>query len=100
MSRRDVSMLLARGAVWGASFMFIKVGVEELAPATFVLFRLLLGALTLAPIVLVRLGGRAAVEELRANAWPLVVGGVLNSSIPFLTLSWAETRIDSGLAAV
>src|SRR2546421_107702 len=100
MSRRDVSMLLALGAVWGASFMFIKVGVEELAPATLVLFRLLLGALTLAPIVLVRLGRRAATQELRANALPLAVAGILNSSIPFWTLSWAETRIDSGLAAV
>ena len=92
-------MLVLLALIWGSSFMFIKVGVEELAPSTLVMFRLLLGALTLAPIVLVRVGRRAAATELRANALPLAVAGILNSSIPFWTLSWAETRIDSGLAA-
>jgi len=92
-------MLLALSAIWGASFMFIKVGVRELDPITLVGLRLSLGALTLAPIVALTLG-RAALAELRAAAWPLVVTGLVNSAIPIWSLSWAETRIDSGLAAV
>ena len=92
-------MLLALAALWGASFMFIKVGVRELEPLTLVGFRMGLGALTLVPIVAVTVG-RQALAQLRAAAWPLVLTGLVNSAIPILAISWAETRIDSGLTAI
>src|SRR5438128_2307548 len=93
-------MLLALSAIWGASFMFIKIGVRELTPTTLVCVRLGIGALTLLPLALVRLGARETVRQLRAAAGPLVLTGLVNSAIPIVSLSWAETRIDSGLAAV
>lgn len=100
MSRRHTVMLLVLAALWGASFMFIKVGVRELAPATLVCVRLGLGALTLLPLAFVRLGRRVVAAELRAAWLPLALVGIVNSAIPIVSLSWAETRIDSGLAAV
>ena len=93
-------MLLALSAIWGASFMFIKIAVRELEPTTLVCIRLAIGALTLLPLALVRLGGRETVRQLRAAAGPLVVTGLVNSAVPITSLSWAETRIDSGLTAV
>jgi drug/metabolite transporter (DMT)-like permease len=93
-------MLLALAALWGASFVFIKVGVRELAPATLICFRLGLGTLTLLPVALAVVGGRELVRSLRAAAVPLIVVGVLNSALPITVLAWAEERIDSGLAAV
>jgi drug/metabolite transporter (DMT)-like permease len=86
--------------LWGASFMFIKVALRDLEPFTLVGIRMALGALTLAPIVLVAIGARPAARELRAYALPLVFTGLVNSAIPILSLSWAQTRIDSGLAAI
>jgi drug/metabolite transporter (DMT)-like permease len=100
MSRRHLAMLLALAALWGASFMFIKIGDRELEPITLVGFRMALGALTLVPIVLVTVGVRRTVAELRAAAWPLIVTGLFNSAIPILSITWAETRIDSGLTAI
>ena len=101
MARRHLLMLLALASMWGASFMFIKVGVRGgLAPSTLVHLRLALGALTLAPIVLLRVGTENAWRQLRSAAGPLFVTGAVNSAIPIWSLSWAETRIDSGLAAV
>ena len=47
MTRRQVVLLLALSAIWGSSFMFIKVGIEELEPSTLVAGRLVLAALTL-----------------------------------------------------
>ena len=99
MSRRHLAMLVALSSIWGASFMFIKVGVRELDPITLVAFRVALGALSLAPVLAIALG-RAGLRQLRSAAGPIVVIGLLNSAIPFWSLSWAETRIDSGLAAV
>lgn len=93
-------MLFALAALWGASFMFIKIGDRELHPFTLVGFRMTLGALTLVPIVLATVGARRALTELRAAAGPLAVTGLINSAIPILAITWAETRIDSGLTAI
>jgi drug/metabolite transporter (DMT)-like permease len=93
-------MLLGLAALWGASFMFIKVGDRQLHPITLVGFRMALGALTLLPIVAAKIGFRRAVRELRAVARPLIVTGLINSAIPIFAISWAETRIDSGLTAI
>jgi len=93
-------MLLALSAIWGSSFMWIKIGVRELSPATLVLGRVGIGALTLVPVVLVAYGARRALVELRRYWRPLFIVGALNVTLPFWLLSWGETRIDSGLAAI
>ncbi len=93
-------MPLALAALWGASFMFIKVGVRELAPATLICFRLALGTLTLLPVALMTVGGRELRRQLRAAALPLILVGLFNSALPITVLAWAEKRVDSGLAAV
>jgi drug/metabolite transporter (DMT)-like permease len=50
--------------------------------------------------VLLTVGARQTVRELRGAAGPLVVTGLLNSAIPIFAISWAETRLDSGLTAI
>ena len=100
MSRRYPAMLAAVALLWGASFMFIKIAVRELAPATLVAGRIGIGALTLALVVPFLAGGRATVAAIRANLGWLVVVGLVNMALPFWLLSWGETRIDSGLASI
>jgi len=74
--------------------------VRELDPATLILGRLGLGALTLAAIVPLMLGGRRTFAEIRQNAGWLLVVALVNVALPFWLLSWGETRIDSGLASI
>jgi drug/metabolite transporter (DMT)-like permease len=93
-------MLILLSAIWGASFMFIKVAVREIDPLTTVLGRVALGALALGMLVPVQMHGGDALRQLRQHALPIAVAGLLNSTIPFWLLFWAETRIDSGLAAI
>jgi drug/metabolite transporter (DMT)-like permease len=93
-------MLAALSLLWGASFMFIKVADRELAPATLILARLGLAALTLALVVPVVVGGRETLAQLRANAGWLAVVALVNTALPFWLLSWGETRLDSGLASI
>src|SRR2546423_5280752 len=100
MRRRYLAMLLALAALWGASFLFIKVAVRELTPATLITGRLGLAALTLALLVPFAVGTRETLRQLRESwAW-LVVVALVNTAIPFWLLSWGETRIDSGLASI
>ena len=96
MSRRDLGLLLLLSAIWGSSFLFIKVGVDELEPAVVALGRLAVGLVVLLPLLAVR-GG---IGGLRGYVWPLFVLGALNNALPFWLLGFAETRIDSGLAGV
>src|SRR6478672_12959742 len=93
-------MLATVALLWGASFLFIKVAVRELDPATLIMGRLGLGALALAAIVPFMVGGRRTLLEIRRNAPSLLLVGLVNVALPFWLLSWGETRIDSGLASI
>jgi drug/metabolite transporter (DMT)-like permease len=100
LRRRNLAMLLGLAAIWGASFMFIKIAVREISPSTLIAGRLGLAALTLALLLPFTVGSRDTVRQLRA-AWVwLVVVALVNTAIPFWLLSWGETRIDSGLASI
>ena len=100
MSRRYGLMLILLALIWGSSFMFIKIAVRELDPATLILGRLALAAVTLGVVVPLLVGARTTVHELRLHWRALAVVGLLNTALPFWLLSWGETRIDSGLASI
>ena len=96
MSRRDLGLLLVLSAIWGSSFLFIKLGVDALEPSVVVLGRTVVGAAILVPL----LAGRGGLRPLRGAFVPLVVLGLVNNVLPFWLLAFAETRIESGLTAV
>ena len=100
MTRRPLPMLVLLALIWGSSFMFIKVAVRELSPATLILGRIGLAALVLVVVVPALVGVSETVAEVRAHWHWLVVVGLLNTAVPFWLLSWGETRIDSGLASI
>src|SRR5215467_12209857 len=97
---RNLAMLIALSLLWGASFLFIKVAVRELTPATLITGRLGLAALTLAVLVPFAVGTGETARQIRGY-WPwLLAVALINTAIPFWLLSWGETRIDSGLASI
>jgi drug/metabolite transporter (DMT)-like permease len=93
-------MLIGLALLWGASFMFIKVAVRDLTPATLIMCRLGFAALTLAAIAPFAVGTRETLRQLRAHAGWLLIVALVNTAAPFWLLSWGETRIDSGLASI
>ncbi|MFL6020029.1 MAG: EamA family transporter [Gaiellaceae bacterium] len=100
MSRRNLVMLLSLAALWGSSFMFIKVAVREVAPAEVAFGRVLVGTLTLIPALPFVVGWRRGWASLRQFALPLLMLGIFNAALPFWLLAWSEQKLDSGLAAV
>jgi drug/metabolite transporter (DMT)-like permease len=93
-------MLLALAAIWGSSFMFIKVAVREVTPGEVVFGRVLTGTLALLPAVPFLGGWGPTWAGLRRWAGPLLLLGIFNAALPFWLLAWSEKRLDSGLAAV
>ncbi|HEV2405879.1 MAG TPA: EamA family transporter [Ktedonobacterales bacterium] len=94
---RGYVVLFALALIWGASFLFIKVGVEQMPPATLVVLRLGFSVLTLSAII----AARPALAAGWRRYWRLgVVVGVVNNVIPFMLITWGEVRIASGVAAI
>jgi drug/metabolite transporter (DMT)-like permease len=96
VSRRYPFLLLVLGAIWGSSYLFIKVGVRELSPAALIEVRLLFAA----PVLLAFAGRRHGTRALLAAWRPCLVLGVLNAAVPFMLIAWGEKHVDSGVAAV
>jgi drug/metabolite transporter (DMT)-like permease len=96
VTRSYVPLLLGLSAIWGSSYMFIKVGLRDFSPAAMVELRLLLAAAVLVAFVAARRGLAAIRPALRPGA----VVGVLGMAVPFFLISWGETHVDSGVAAV
>jgi drug/metabolite transporter (DMT)-like permease len=91
-------MFLTLAAVWGSSFLFIKVGLEEgVAPMTIVSLRTFFASLLLGGVLLAR-GGRL---PLQWDVWKrMAFLGVFNIVVPFALIAWGQQYIPSGLASI
>lgn len=96
MKLKDVVMLGGLAAIWGSSFLFIKIGAMALGPAALIELRVLLATLALLVFAYVR---RHRVRILH-RWWQYLVLGATNAAIPFTLIATAELRLDSGLAAI
>ena len=97
MRARYLGVLVLLGAVWGASFLFIKIGVQELAPETLVALRLIIASLVLLGVLYAR--GLRLPARWRIWADFLFVG-VIGLIFPYLLITWSEQSIPSGMAAI
>ena len=87
------------GLIWGASFLFFKLGVQDMSPTVLVLVRSASGAVALALIMWLSrrslLGGK-----LRERIGHFAIMGVTNAVIPWIAIAWGEQTISSGLASI
>jgi drug/metabolite transporter (DMT)-like permease len=97
MKNRTPFLLLLLGAIWGASFLFIKIGVTEMGPLTFAMLRVLIGSLGL--LVAIRLSGQRIPTD-RQTWQHFAVMGIVGISFPFAAISWGTQYIPSGLSAI
>lgn len=96
-SSRWLPGFFALAVIWGSSYLFIKVGVEELHPLHLTLFRVAIGAGTLLIILLVTRDRLP--RELRLWAHLFVVAGI-GVALPFTLFGYGEQRVDSTLAGL
>jgi drug/metabolite transporter (DMT)-like permease len=97
---RYAPMLFLLAAVWGASYLFIKVAVEDIEPAPMMAVRTLVAAAVLFGYLAWRVGMETARADLRAAWRHCLFLGAFNAAVPFWLIGWGEKHIDSGLAAV
>jgi len=97
MKPREWVVFFALGLIWGSSFLWIKVAVQEVDPFTLVSWRLLFGTLGMVAVIVWK---RPSFPPRRAIWLALAVLGIINTALPFVLISWGEKSIDSAVAAV
>lgn len=96
MKRSDFATLLLLAALWGSSYLFMRLGAGEFGAVPFAGLRAGLAALLLLPLVAWR-GGLAA---LRHHWRPIVLIGLTQSALPFVLFSYAALHLTTGLSAI
>ncbi|HZS79350.1 MAG TPA: DMT family transporter [Ktedonobacteraceae bacterium] len=97
MKLKEYLVLFALAALWGGSFLFIKVAINDMSPLTLVAIRLVLGSLGLLVVV--------PFKPSILHGWSTRIHGYLlvaifNGIIPYLAISWGEEHVTSGMAAI
>lgn len=96
MSRADLSRLLLLGALWGASFLFMRMGADDFGPLALVFLRVAGASLLLMPLVLLRGEGPA----LRRHWRVIALVGLVNTAVPFVLFTTAALVLSAALMAV
>ena len=88
--------LLLLAAIWGASFLFLRIGGPEFGPIPIIALRVSIAAIVLLPAI--RLP--AARIQFRAKALPLFIVGITNSAIPFCLFAYSTLYVNAGFDSV
>ncbi|RZJ05741.1 MAG: DMT family transporter [Rubrivivax sp.] len=96
MKAFDFAELTLLAALWGASFLFMRVGAQEFGPIALAAVRVGLASVLLLPL----LASRGQLASLREHWKGLLLVGALNSAIPFVLFSFAALSITAGLSSI
>ena len=97
MKIKEWSAFAILGLLWGSSFLWIKIAVENVSPFVVVALRVLFGLIALLGVMYWQ---RQYVPRDRPTLLKYLFMGVFNVVVPFLLITWGETHIDSSLAAI
>ena len=97
MKTKHWIVFILLGAIWSSSFLWIKIGVQDIGPMALVAFRMLFGAITA-----VSIGIYQKVYWARDwKTWAIfAVLGPTSLAIPIFFISWGELSIDSAVASI
>ena len=100
MTPRQLAMFLGVSAIWGASYLQIKIALDGLDASMVVFARLALAAAILYIAVLTLEDHARAIRFLRAHPGQVALQALLGITAPFLLISYGETQISSGLTGI
>ncbi|WLS04162.1 DMT family transporter [Shinella oryzae] len=93
----ELALLLVLSTLWGASYTFIKIGVETIPPVTLIAARTLIAGAVLVAVLRMR-GLKLPADR---QVWGrFLFQACLNSVVPFTLIAWAEQTTDAGLATI
>jgi len=100
MKNKDWILFWLAGLIWGTSFLWIKIAVDDVSPIMLVAFRTLFGSLGLGLIVALNKQAHVSWNIIRKRLFDFFIMGMFNIAFPWLLFSWAGQFIDSGTSAI
>lgn len=101
MSAKNFAELLLLAAIWGASFLFMRIAAPELGALAVAFLRIIVAALTLSPLLyLVSKKFLPTAQNRPSLLMHLTLVGIGNSIIPFVFFAYAAMNIDAGLSSI
>ena len=100
MSARDLRELLLLGALWGGSFLFMRLGAADFGPLALVFLRVGGATLVLMPLLLLQQQRQRLGPALRQHWRAVALVGVLNSALPFVLFTTAALVLGTSLMAM
>ena len=89
----------ALSLIWGASFLLIKLGIQDMSPTALVLVRSLSGTVALG-VIMAAMRRPLISADWRTRIAPFVVMAFTNALLPWAAIAWGEEHISSGLASI
>jgi drug/metabolite transporter (DMT)-like permease len=96
MKPTDVLELLVLGAIWGSSFLLMRVATPEFGPVALIAVRVVIAALVLLPLLIWSRAG----TTIRTHWRPLALMGIVNTALPFCLFAYSTLALPAGFAAV
>lgn len=97
MNTRNLLDLTLLAALWGASFLFMRIAADDFGPVVLIALRVLIATIFLLPILSIN---AVAVRSLRQNWKSVFIVGVLNSALPFTLLAFASLHLTAGFTSI
>jgi len=95
MKKSDLLALLSLGALWGASFLFMRMGADEFGGMALAGMRAIGSVICSIPLLT-----RARLSEMRAHWRDIAIVGLANSALPFVLFSYAAQSLPAGVSAI
>ena len=96
MKKSDIVALVLLGAIWGASFLFMRMGAGQFGSMALAGMRAIGAAVCSIPLLM----SRERLAELRAHWRSIALIGLANSALPFALFSYAAQSLPAGLSAI
>jgi len=96
MNGKDVLSLLILGAIWGGSFIFMRVAAPEFGVFALVEVRTVLATLVMLPFMFALGGWR----DIRLHWWKIAFIGIVNTAVPFVLFNYSSLYLEAGINAI
>lgn len=96
MKKTDIASLLLLGALWGASFLFMRMGADQFGGMALAGMRAIGAAICSLPLLM----SRARMAEMRTHWRGIAIVGLANSALPFVLFSYAAQSLPAGVSAI
>jgi drug/metabolite transporter (DMT)-like permease len=96
MKPRDMLELLLLAAIWGSSFLFMRIAAPEFGPVPLIFIRVSIAMVFL----LIVLGWRGELAGLKGHSTHFTAVGILNSAVPFCLFAFATLSLTAGFTSV